>query len=220
MAAIAVIPRPGKIKAENLEAIVMDAVINETHTLTNTITEHPVEKGGDISDHIRPEPDEITMQCVISNTPLSTSQQSRAVRLGEYTLTTTNVERGQIGDMQGLAASAWKNLKKLRTEGVVVTVSTTLEDYTSMAIKSITVPRSAKNYDALEFTISFKKIVIVQNKLTRSKTTNPSSQTKGKAGAQTTKANPDANAKPTSAVKETFKSSINNGIKKIGVFFQ
>ena len=219
MAAIAVIPRPGKIKAEDLEAIVMDAVITETHTLENTITEHPVEKGADVSDHIRPQPDQVTMQCVISNTPLSTAQQSRAVRLGEYTLTTTNVERGQIGDMEGIAASAWKNLKKLRSEGVVMTVSTTLEDYTSMAIKSISAPRSAKNYDALEFTISFKKIVFVENKLTRSTTTNPSAQTKGKAGAQTTKANPDANAKPTSAVKASFSDSINRTVKALGNFF-
>ena len=99
----------------------------------------------------------------------------------------------------------------------VYTPSTLVAFSTSSA--PISAPRSAKNYDALEFTISFKKIVFVENKLTRSTTTNPSAQTKGKAGAQTTKANPDANAKPTSAVKASFSDSINRTVKALGNFF-
>ena len=224
MAALAVIPRPGKIKPEDLEAIVMDAVPEENHDLTNTITDSPVEKGADVTDHIRPDPDQITMKCMISNTPLSTGQQTRAVRRGDFVLNTNQEDRGQVGKMDGLALSGWKKLRKLRDDGAVVTVSTTLGDYTSMAIKSISAPRNAKNYDGLEFTITFRKIVIVENKLTRSTTTtDPSASNKKKTGAQTTKNGLDKDGKPTSAAfaqsdtaSQSMQGSSNDTVKATG----
>lgn len=196
MASVAVIPKPGKIKPENLESIVMDVVEEENHDLSNTLTDHPVEQGGDVTDHIRQDPDVITLRCFISNTPLSRDQQTRAIKRGDITVTTSAEERGKVG-ADGLALGGWKKLRKLRDEGIIVTVSTTLGDYTSMAVKSISAPRNATNYDGLEFTITFRKIVIVRNKLTRNvKSSDPSTQRKAKAGAQTTK---DAGSnKPTS----------------------
>src|SRR5687767_4349391 len=50
--------------------IALDATTNETHEAPSTITDHAVEQGASISDHIRPEADRLTIEGVISNTPI------------------------------------------------------------------------------------------------------------------------------------------------------
>jgi hypothetical protein len=49
--------------------ITVDASIHETHKASSTVTDHPVEIGSNVADHIRPDPDELSMECVISNHP-------------------------------------------------------------------------------------------------------------------------------------------------------
>lgn len=191
MAQVNVIARPGKVQTSDI-VITMHAVARETHEFANTVTDHPVEEGYNITDHSRPEPERVTMECIISNTPVSRSQQAQAVRAGQYTLNTTSEEAGAIGDTNGYALGQWRELKKLRDAGAIVKVVTTIEDYTSMAITNISVPREAKNYDAIQFTIQFKKIRIVKNKLTKNtQARDPRAQGKKKTGAQTKKGEQD-----------------------------
>jgi hypothetical protein len=47
-----------------------DAAISETHTESGTSTEHPVEKGTDISDHFRVNPKSFSMEGLITNHPI------------------------------------------------------------------------------------------------------------------------------------------------------
>jgi len=166
---VTVIQRGGVITADTT-TITMHAVVSEQHTLTNTITDHPVETGFNASDHSRPNPDLVTMDCRISNTPLSSGQATEAVKAGAFTIQTTTAAAqaaGAIGATDGYAQGEWAKLRSLRDTGAIVTVATTMGDYDSMAIESLSLPRSAKNYDAIAFSISFKRIRVVQNKLTR-----------------------------------------------------
>jgi hypothetical protein len=190
MARVTVIARPGKITTDSVQ-IVMHAVPSETHTLANTITDHPVEQGFNASDHCRPEPEIVQMDCRISNTPLSSTSATEAVRAGEFTVQTTTSAAeaaGAIGDTDGYAFQQWRKLKDLREKGTLVKVSTTLGDYDSMAIQSITAPRNARNYDAVAFSITFKHVRVVQNKLTRTTVAkDPRVQKKKSAGTKTPK---------------------------------
>jgi len=166
---VTVIQRGGVITADTT-MITMHAVVSEQHTLTNTITDHPVETGFNASDHSRPNPDLVTMDCRISNTPLSSGQATEAVKAGAFTIQTTTAAAqaaGAIGAVDGYAQGEWAKLRRLRDIGAIVTVATTMGSYDSMAIESISLPRSARNYDAIAFSISFKRIRVVQNKLTR-----------------------------------------------------
>jgi hypothetical protein len=47
-----------------------DAVLQEKHEITSTITEHPVEEGSNIADHVRPDPIVLNIQGVVTNTPI------------------------------------------------------------------------------------------------------------------------------------------------------
>lgn len=165
-----------------IDTITIDAVKEETHTLANTVTDHPVEEGFNVSDHSRPEPDVVTLQCFISNTPLSQEQQTRAVQEGSVQFETTAVQSGtnvggtvvggtEIGAIDGRGIDAFKKIKKLRDEGTLIKVVTTLKTYggtptEGMTIQSLTIPRTSKNYDGLEFSVTLKQIRIVRNRQT------------------------------------------------------
>lgn len=218
MANVTVIARPGKIQTDDV-VVTLHAVRTETHDLSNTVTDHPVEEGFNVSDHSRPEPDRVTMDCVISNTPITPGQQKQIVQQGQFQIETEAQARGRIGDAKGFAYGEWAKLKKLRLEGTLTTVVTTLGEYRSMAIVSITLPRSAKNADSVEFTISFKRIRVVKNKLTRTTTSrDPSAQTKKKTGAQTKKTESDEIKSEAAAGADALRGikSVNDAVTKLG----
>ena len=47
-----------------------DVISTETHELLNAITEHSVEEGSNVSDHVRPELDRVMLEGYVSNKPL------------------------------------------------------------------------------------------------------------------------------------------------------
>lgn len=50
--------------------LTIDAAGRVQHSSPNTVTDHPVETGSAVADHIRPEADTVTIDGVISNTPI------------------------------------------------------------------------------------------------------------------------------------------------------
>jgi hypothetical protein len=74
--------------------LTFDAVLREVHTLNQEVTEHPVEQGAALVDHIRPLPLEIALEGVISNSPVylpldhadGVSWQAREVEVEPQTL--------------------------------------------------------------------------------------------------------------------------------------
>jgi hypothetical protein len=44
--------------------------VSETHEQSNTITDHPVEQDSDISDHVKADPNRITLECFVTNHPI------------------------------------------------------------------------------------------------------------------------------------------------------
>lgn len=48
----------------------LEMVVSETHTLASEVTEHAVERGADITDHVRRKPARVNMQLFVSEEPL------------------------------------------------------------------------------------------------------------------------------------------------------
>lgn len=215
MATVKVIARPGQIKTTDV-VVTFDAVVDENHTFTNQITDFPVETGANISDHNRPEPEKVSFHAFFSDTPLSTQSATQDVTQDGFTFQTTAAfAAGAIGAVDGWARAQWDKLKKLRDDGTLVTVVSTLGNYDSMVIESITVPRNAKTYDGLECTIGFKKIRVVTNELTRVVTTTPAASKKKSTGAATPK---DATEKDVDPLKK-FNNAASSGVKSISGLF-
>jgi hypothetical protein len=45
----------------------VDCTVSRTHVFANTVTDHPVERGANITDHVRPDPVRLNMVGVVSN---------------------------------------------------------------------------------------------------------------------------------------------------------
>lgn len=168
--------------------IALDASIQETHTATNTITDHPVEKGINVADHIRPEPDQLSIEGEISNTPIflpgDHADGAREIQVeihGAQKTIGNTIGRpvpvlgallskiplplpGDTGIAKGFSpafdrvAACYEELLKLRSEGRLCRVLTTLRTYENMGLLSLTVPRSAAYGNVLHFTIELKEV--------------------------------------------------------------
>lgn len=57
-------------KGGNMKSLYFDVVTEEAQVLATKITEHPVEAGPDVADHMRRELDMITLEVFVSNTPV------------------------------------------------------------------------------------------------------------------------------------------------------
>ena len=53
-----------------IDGFPMDLALSEEHRFPGEVTSYPVEQGADISDHIRTLPEEITLECIVSDTPI------------------------------------------------------------------------------------------------------------------------------------------------------
>ncbi len=134
----------------------------EQHTKAVTFTSHPVEQGSPVTDHARPEPHIVTLECVASKTPLSGNGYTSADDLVQ---TLTNLQNTPA-------------LIKAVTIGGV---------YDSMGVENVSRPIDVQSANAARFTLQLRQIKIVRNKFTRVVIAkDPRAQgNKKKGGAQT-----------------------------------
>lgn len=153
------------------QSILFDATVRDSHESSATITEHPVDEGANISDHIRPDLDQVTLQVVVSNTPIvspidhndgvvGTQQQ---VELGSGAMASANVLvfDGAVTRVR----SVYEALLDLKNSGTLVNVLTSLREYESMGIKRISPIREAKSGNSLVATVEFKQIRVVSSEI-------------------------------------------------------
>jgi len=180
--------------------ITLDASVRETHTASSTVTDHPVERGSAVSDHIRPDPDTLTMEAWISNTPhflpgdhmggvVMADNEVRgaqitagdrvngapfggaAVGLVGSLAPVPTALLGQLGTSEyttgvvtGFSApfdrvtECYKELLRIRSDGVLVRVLTTLRAYSNLALTSLEVTREARSGNALQLSLAFKHV--------------------------------------------------------------
>lgn len=151
----------------------MDLAMAEEHSFPGEATEYPVEQGADISDHIRELPPEITLECIVSDTPSGLIAGDPTRRdLADNPLT----EEDLLASRQGLSppvplpsADALAKLREMKALGKPITVETSLGAFASMAFIDLTVPRDKDKNNGLFFTAKFKKVFIVSNKRTRTR---------------------------------------------------
>lgn len=143
----------------------LDCTVTETHTATSTVTEHPVESGANITDHIRPDPVQLSITGIVSDTPIGSRQVQRSIEVGGASVQVTQQE--PPSSATGFGRAAWAKLDAIRTAAKPVKVVTRDKTYDSMALVSLSVPKESKTGGALYFTAQFKQIRIVYNRTTK-----------------------------------------------------
>ena len=125
-----------------------DASISETHSDELEVSDHPVEEGSDITDHVRLLPNMFEMTGIVTNTPL--------VYLAS--LTAKSPIQGSLLPASNRVDEAYAFLRQLQIDGVLCDVATSLRDYSDMVIVSLVVRREVSTGQALDVTIGFREV--------------------------------------------------------------
>lgn len=145
--------------------LALDCTVTETHTATSTVTQHPVESGANITDHIRPDPVKLAITGIVSDTPIGAREVQKALNVGGVSVQIR--QQDTPTSPVGFGRAAWSKLEEIRNAAKPVTVLTRDKKYESMAMVSLSIPKKAKNGGALYFTAQFEQVRIVFNRSTR-----------------------------------------------------
>lgn len=140
--------------------LVLDVTLREEHLLEAEVTDYPVESGGSFSDNIRPKPDVVVLEGIISNSPL---------------LPMANLpERTKFKNDDGtyaMTVAAEYFLRKIHRDRDVVSLITSIGGYGDMAMTQLQIDVTKEVGDGLKFTARFQQINTVTNARTEVKRT-------------------------------------------------
>lgn len=180
-------------KDDPTEFLQVEATLEEVHTETASTTDHPVEDGADITDHIRRNPTELSIKGIVSNHPIVVLASIRA--------------QPSIpgGDPSTRAEDAHGWLIENKDQGRLLTVGTTLRTYENMAITGLSVVRDKDRSNVVELDLSLREIVIATTEqVAPPVATNTSRNAAAQAGRKSTGAASAATSSKTSLLADLF----------------
>lgn len=171
-----------------------DVVFSETHNASSTVTEHPVEMGADVTDHVRPNVDRVMIEGFISNAPIYSDRGQRfqvPLDIATYTppislnpvAALTNAVGGAIqnllspakpavADIMGIPNAAdfvnetYAVLDDLRKTATLVDVYSPNWTHLGMIIEEFEMTKDQNDGTGATFKISLRQIITVQTTLT------------------------------------------------------
>lgn len=155
----------------------IDAVPDEQHEYSAEVTEHPVERGADVTDHVRLKTPRVTLRGIVSDTPIGGIAARR---------------------LPGSTPSrdAYAHLLGVFNARQPVTVITELATYTNMSLQNLRVPRDPETGAALGFEAVFVQIEIVTNSRTAINVASPRARGKVDRGHKAPEPAPDQAPSP------------------------
>lgn len=129
-----------------IDGFPFDMARSEDHSFVNAISDYPVEKGSDTTDHIRAQPIVVTItDAVKSDFPLIPPQQQTTSKPSDEALA---------------------KLMALYEQKRPVKIQTSLRIYENMALETLSIPRDANTGQALWFSATFKQLRLVTSERT------------------------------------------------------
>lgn len=163
-------------KSQNIGGIHVQTGIREEHTSKLSVTDHPIEKGADVTDHSFVQPTRVVLECGWSNSSSILSS-----------LLSGNFDSGSLGAIAGglfsggtMSASdyvsgIWSKLQKMQQARGLVTIQTGLVTYKNMLIEECRCYRDKTTSFSLMATITCRQINVVST----SSTTVPDQSSQG-----------------------------------------
>lgn len=136
------------LQEDDSRVLLFDAVVSETHIGNAVTTDHPVESGADMTDHIQRTPEELQIIGIVSDTPVLFLASIRAQ------------PSVPGGDSRNRAKDAYSFIKEIKDGGKLVDVVLSLREYTNMAIVGLSVIRDKETSRVVEMAISLREILI------------------------------------------------------------
>lgn len=162
-----------------------DLVESEGHSFTSEVTEHPVEQGSNLVDHIRQNPQQLTLKVAMTNTPIEDLGRGsievleltipqyhppllptpgslfNAAQSGITNLITGGAKPLRIQTLTfpepfDRIKEVYNQLLELWTVSATMSVVTSLRTYEAMAFEDVSLPREEKGKASI--TLQFKQI--------------------------------------------------------------
>jgi hypothetical protein len=177
------IPKSGRAKS-----LYFDAVTDEGQTLTSTVTEHPVEEGPNVADHLRKDLDSVTLEVFVSNSPVYdvNSRGGKVVpvelKIEKYSAPLEPTPGSVFNAVGGAISSLFSGedkyvaqvmkfdeefdavgdtlalLRGIRSTAQLVTVVLPSKLYADMALVKIEMRRSRASGDGAVFALEFREV--------------------------------------------------------------
>ena len=152
----------------SLVTVEFDAIVEERHTASASVTRHPVEDAVQVVDHVQLEPDSLELHGIVSCYPIGRRlQEARAAgRATDVPVTRyddapeTPINEGSFVD--GADVDAWNALDMMRRLRSPVQVATSLRLYRNMIIASISAPRDIATTSTLDVRVTLEEIRFVE----------------------------------------------------------
>ena len=171
-----------------------DVVMTEDHERTTEVTEHSVEQGVAIVDHVRPNVNKLRLEVFISNTPIYNADfqlNSEVIDVdagGEHSFlaggTSALFDRGlqavglqakfptqiavQVLTSDGpvdYVQNAYNKMTELRDTATLLSVATPRQFYSNMILETINMHRDAQTGTSATFSLEFRQIRIVSSNI-------------------------------------------------------
>ena len=135
--------------------------ISEKHSLKFRVSEHPLQDGATISDHVHQEMQECTVEGMFTNHPLRKLEEVNEVKFkDEYA--TSDVKP----TVSNTALANFEKLKLLAKQRKPVRLVCSLEIYPKMVITGIDYERDSKSGSSIRFTMTLRELKTVSLKAT------------------------------------------------------
>lgn len=183
-----------KKQGATIGVLQLDATVSESHDYKNEVTEFPSEDGSTIVDNIRILPDRVTINGLVSNSPVSGIFD----KVFDVVTGSSNVKevfRVSRDDTATRVESARDILLRIRGSIIgaqnkdpqVVDIVTGLRKYTNMVMESLTIDRNGRTGQSLPFTATFVQIKTADVTTVDIEKPKPSEEVSDKASAKTQK---------------------------------
>ena len=138
----------------------VDAILEEIHTDTLRITEHPVEKGAAITDHSYKEPVELVMRC-------GWSQSSVAAIVGAVRNAVTPRNTYDTGvTSSNYIGGVYADLLSMQSQRLLLDVVSSRRLYQNMIITSLSCTTDEHTSNILDITCNLRGVRIVETQST------------------------------------------------------
>jgi len=136
------------ITKTKIDDITLDVATVVDHQFSVEVTDHPISEGENISDHVTPQPDGVTVTGIISRTPIDPQIISEQISNSRY-------------------QRAFDKLRGLKENPRLITLVTQRRQYIDMVLLDLNITDDVATGDSIQFTASFRHIRQVQVLVTR-----------------------------------------------------
>lgn len=156
-----------------IDGYLIDAALTEGHKYSAELTKYPVESGSQIADNVSKNPLSVTIEGIVSDTPLGNALQARQ-----------SSQASPDNSLEFLPSDeARAVLEAIFDAEEPVVVETSLKRYENMVLIDLDIPVDGETGDALHFTAVFEQVTIRTNKRTTVRVASPNNAKKKKKQA-------------------------------------